>query len=174
MALVVKNLPAKAGDIRDSIPGSGRSPGGGHDNPLWYSFLEKPMDKGAWGATVHRITKSRIRLKRPCMHPHLPIKNTLSFIKWDEWLFILGKTELSILYWFRKVFLIFLSVWSVENYFTWRFKRIVLSFLSVPNKLSDLGEAGWPLNSVSSSGNWGACLLRVLRTLIVTLTMETY
>ena len=52
MVLVVKNLPANAGDIRDmgSIPGLGRSPGGGHDNPLQYSSRENPMDRGAqWG-----------------------------------------------------------------------------------------------------------------------------
>ena len=54
--LVVKNLPANAGDSRDSgsIPGSGRSPGGGHGNSLQYSCLENPMDRGAWWATVHR------------------------------------------------------------------------------------------------------------------------
>jgi len=48
MALVVKNLPASAGDIRDDglIPGWGRSPGGGNSNPLQYSCLENPMDKG--------------------------------------------------------------------------------------------------------------------------------
>ena len=65
MALVVKNLPANAGDVRDtgSISGSGRSPGGGHSNPLQYSRLENPMDRGAWRATVCRITKSRTRLK---------------------------------------------------------------------------------------------------------------
>ena len=59
MALVVKNLPTNAGDLRDagSIPGSGRSPGGGHDNPLWYSCLENPMDRGACWATVHGVTK---------------------------------------------------------------------------------------------------------------------
>ena len=53
--LVVKNLPANAGDIRDSgsIPGSGRFPGEGHGNPLQYSCLENPMDRGAWWATVH-------------------------------------------------------------------------------------------------------------------------
>ena len=52
VVLVVKNLPAKAGDIRDmgSIPGSGRSPGGGHGNPLQYSCLENSMDRGAWQA----------------------------------------------------------------------------------------------------------------------------
>ena len=50
LALVVKNPPANAGDIRDarSIPGSRRSPGGGHDKPLQYSRLENPMDRGAW------------------------------------------------------------------------------------------------------------------------------
>ena len=59
MALVVKNLPANAGDIRDagSIPGSGRSPGGWHGNPLQYPCLKNPMDRGAWQATVHGIAK---------------------------------------------------------------------------------------------------------------------
>ena len=61
MALVVKNLPANAGEVRDegSIPRSGRSPGGGHGNPLQYSCLENPMDRGAWRTRVHRVTKSR-------------------------------------------------------------------------------------------------------------------
>ena len=65
MALVVKNPPANAGDIRDtgSISGSGRSPGGGNGNPLQYSCLEKPTDRGAWQALVHRITKSQTQLK---------------------------------------------------------------------------------------------------------------
>ena len=57
MALVVKNPPANAGDVRDvgSIPGSGRSPGGEHGNPLQYSCLENPMDSGTWWATVNRV-----------------------------------------------------------------------------------------------------------------------
>ena len=57
MALVVKNPPANAGDIRDadSIPGWGRTPGGGHGNPFQYSCLENPMDREAWWATVHRV-----------------------------------------------------------------------------------------------------------------------
>ena len=60
VALVVKNLPASAGDIRDSgsIPGLGRSPGEGNGNPLQYSCLENPMDREAWQATVHRVAKS--------------------------------------------------------------------------------------------------------------------
>ena len=63
---MVKNLPANARDVRDmgSIPGWGRSLGGGHGNPLQYSCLENPMDSGAWWATVHGVTKSQTRLKR--------------------------------------------------------------------------------------------------------------
>jgi len=54
MALVVKNLPANEGDLRDqgSIPGRGRFPGEGNGSPLQYSCLENPMDRGAWWATV--------------------------------------------------------------------------------------------------------------------------
>ena len=56
---VVKNPPSNAGDTRDagSIPGLGRSSGGGNGNPLQYSCLENPMDRGVWWATVHRVTK---------------------------------------------------------------------------------------------------------------------
>ena len=66
VSLVVRNLPANAGDVRalGSIPGLGRSPGGGHGNPLWYSCLENPMDRGAWWATVHRVTQSQTTLKQ--------------------------------------------------------------------------------------------------------------
>ena len=54
------NPPANAGDIRDSgsVFGSGRSPGGGNANPLWYSCLKNPMDRGAWEATVYGVPKS--------------------------------------------------------------------------------------------------------------------
>ena len=57
VALVVKNLLANAGDIRDtdSIPRTSRSPGGGHGNPLQYACLENPMDRGTWRVTVHRV-----------------------------------------------------------------------------------------------------------------------
>ena len=57
--LVVKNPPADAGDVRHvgSIPGLGRSPGGGHGNPRQYSWLEDPMDRGAQWALVHRVSK---------------------------------------------------------------------------------------------------------------------
>ena len=66
MAQWVKNLPANAKYERDErwVPGLGRSPGSRHDNPLEYSCLENPVDRGAWWATVHGITKSQMRLKR--------------------------------------------------------------------------------------------------------------
>ena len=62
VVLVVKNPPANAGDLRDtgSIPGLGRSRGGGHGNPLQYSCLENPMDGGAWWATVHGVAELTI------------------------------------------------------------------------------------------------------------------
>ena len=66
---MVKRPPANSGN-RDlgSVPGSGRSPGGGHGNPLQYSCLENPMDRGAWRAAVHGVTKSQTRLKRLSTH----------------------------------------------------------------------------------------------------------
>ena len=64
VALVLKNLPANAGDVRDTglIPGWGRSPGEGNGNPLQYSCLENSLDRGAWWATVHGATQSLTRL----------------------------------------------------------------------------------------------------------------
>ena len=59
VALAVKSPPAKAGDMRDVglIPGSGRSPGGGHSKPLQYSCLVNPMNRGSWWAVVHRVAE---------------------------------------------------------------------------------------------------------------------
>ena len=77
---MVKEPPASGGDARDLglIPGSGRSPGGGHGNPLQYSCPENPMDRGAWRATVHGVTKSRTQLKQLSTHGHL--KSTLPYM----------------------------------------------------------------------------------------------
>ena len=82
VALVIKNLPANAGDIRDvaSIPG-GRSHGGGHDNLLQYPCLENPMDRGVWPATAHWVVRSWTRLKQHSMqciyvNPNLSIPPT--------------------------------------------------------------------------------------------------
>ena len=68
--LVVKNLPANEGDTKDtgSIPGWGRSPGGGHGSPVQYSCLENPMDRGACWATVQRVTVSQTQLST---HAHM-------------------------------------------------------------------------------------------------------
>ena len=70
VVLGVKNLPVSAGDLRDvgSIPGSGRSPGEGNGNLLQYSCLVNPMDRGAWWATVQRLTESQTQLKRFSTH----------------------------------------------------------------------------------------------------------
>ena len=77
MVLGVKNPPIGAGDIRDvdSVPGLGRSPGEGNGNPLQYSSLENPMDRGDWQAMVHRVAKNL--LKRPSTQ-HLASLGALS------------------------------------------------------------------------------------------------
>ena len=77
---MVKNSPANAGDVRDagSIPASGRSPGGGNDNPCQYSCLENPMDRGVWWATAHGVTKSWACLSA---HTELKIKVILAQLK---------------------------------------------------------------------------------------------
>ena len=64
MVLLIKNLPGRV-DVRDMvlIPGWGRSLGEGNDNPFQYSFLENPMDRGAWWATVYQVTRTWTRLK---------------------------------------------------------------------------------------------------------------
>ena len=75
VVLMVRNLPANAGDIRDVglIPGLGRSPGGGCGNQFQYSYLENPMDRGAWWAIVHGVSKRRTRLKWLIMHARVYI-----------------------------------------------------------------------------------------------------
>ena len=76
---MVKNLPANADDKRDlgSIPGSGRSPGGEHGNPLQCSCLKNPMDRGAWGAKVNGVTQNRSQLKQLSMHARpVPVDKT--------------------------------------------------------------------------------------------------
>ena len=74
-ALVVKNLPANAGDIRDTgfIPGLGRSPGKGNGNPLQYSCQKNPMDRRTWRATVLGVSKSWTRLKQLSTHTQLSL-----------------------------------------------------------------------------------------------------
>ena len=75
VVLTVKNLPVNSGDIKDSglTPGSGRYPGERNGNTLQYSYLENPMDRGAWRATVHGIAKSRMWLKWLSTHTFTPL-----------------------------------------------------------------------------------------------------
>ena len=82
VALVVKNLPANAGDLRDvgSIPGSERFPGGAHGNPLQFSCLENPMDRGAWRAMVYRTTKSGAQLKRLSTRAQLYVQLPIFYV----------------------------------------------------------------------------------------------
>ena len=82
VVLVVKNTPVNTGNIRDmgSIPRSGRSPGGGHGNPLQYLCLGNPMDRGAWQATVHRIVESQTQLKRLSTHTSMQLATIFSSI----------------------------------------------------------------------------------------------
>ena len=78
---MVKNPSANAGDSRDLglVPGSRRSRGGGHVIPLQYSCLESPMDRGAWQASVHRVTKNQTGLKRPGTHiPGMPLASSVT------------------------------------------------------------------------------------------------
>ena len=72
VVLVAKNLPANAGDVRDLgwVPGLGTCPVGGHSDPLQYCCLENPLDRGAWGTIVHRVSKSWTRLKWLNTHAH--------------------------------------------------------------------------------------------------------
>ena len=89
----------------DSILGSRRSPGGGHGNPLQYSCLENPMDRGAWQATVQRVAKSRTRLKRLRMHTcngpvsvkreELKMALQASFLAWVSGLIVVPLPEIA-------------------------------------------------------------------------------
>ena len=79
MVLAVKNLPANAGDVRDvgSVPGLGRSPGGGHGNPIQNSSLENPKDRGAWRAMVHRIAESDMMKRLSLAHNYTGLERFL-------------------------------------------------------------------------------------------------
>ena len=83
VALVVKNLPANAGDV-GLIPGLGRFPGGGHGNPLHYACLENPMDRGAWQATVHGDCRSQTRVKQLNTHTQIMLNLFCEMILWKS------------------------------------------------------------------------------------------
>ena len=81
-----KELACNAKDVRDvgSIPGSGRSPGGGHGNPLQYSCLENSTDREALRATVHRVAKSWTQLKRLTTYTHTAAKDEVGKVGPDK------------------------------------------------------------------------------------------
>ena len=88
VVVVVKNPPANAGDIIGTclIPGSGRPPRGGHGNPLQYSWLENPMDRGPWWTIVHRVAKSQTWVKQLSTHALRSIEQTnLAFLETSEY-----------------------------------------------------------------------------------------
>ena len=97
---MVNNPPASAGDVRDlgSNPESRRFPGGGHSNPPQYSWLENAMDRGAWQAIVHKVTKSSIWLKQFSMHAWL-INFVIVITSWE----IDGETVSDFIFWGSKI-----------------------------------------------------------------------
>ena len=90
MTLVVKNLPAGDASDAGSIPRSGRSPGGGHGNPLQYSCLENPMDRGAWRPTVHSVTKNWTPLKQLSTQPTYLVTTSLDEKNHVRWALLCG------------------------------------------------------------------------------------
>ena len=113
MLLVVKNLPANEGDVRDVglIPGLGRFPGGGNGNSFQYSCLENPMDRGAGQATVHRVMKGQV-----CGFRNLPINWELCHFQSSCTL----STHIS-----EKMHLMFKVVSIINRFLWWLFEKEV-------------------------------------------------
>ena len=139
VALVVKNLPASAGDISDavSIPGWGRSLGRGQDTSPQYSCLENPMDRGTWQAIVHRIAQSRTWLKQ------------LSMPTWKDrffFLFYSSGPDLNSIKWWGECHCTFLrqclpfSQWSFPLIQAWYLCQLVLGTIMLCNKQSSNSE----------------------------------
>ena len=105
VVLVVKNSPANAGDTgaETQSPGSGRSPGGGPDNPLQYNCLENSMDRGAWKTAVHGVANSRTRLST---HTHTRGLYNMSVmpLEWHYWLHSSFLYEVGVTIWLVTVF----------------------------------------------------------------------
>ena len=82
---MIKNPPASAGDMRWGLnPRSGRSPGRGHANPLQYSCLKNPIDRGTWSAIVHGVAKSQTWLKPLSIHTQHRLADTLTIVLWAK------------------------------------------------------------------------------------------
>ena len=116
VVLVIKNPAANAGHIRDtgSIPGLGRSPGGGQGNPLQYSSLENSMDREAWRATIHSVTNSQIQLKWLSTHVSIYAPSLSPPLEWkspegrdkDVPCFIYSFLNMPCVYWLLKRYLL--------------------------------------------------------------------
>ena len=115
VVLLVKNPPVNAGGTRDVdlIPGLGRPPGGGYSNPLQYSCLKIPMDRGTCGAIGHGVTKSRARLKQLHMRAHTSVHQ----VCWHEW----GPAQLGQM---AKNLPAGNQVWSLHHGAVWRYDSI--------------------------------------------------
>ena len=129
--VAVKNQPANAGDVGDmgSIPGLGRSPGRGHGNPLQYSCLENPMDRGAWTLWVHRVAKSWTWLKRLSTHTRYPDN-----MEQDN----TNRLEMDIRFWFWKELWV---IWNEAGCQSWTKTNLVSSIFSlVPLGSADMAS----------------------------------
>ena len=117
MALVVENLPASAGVVRDvgSVSGLGRSPGGGHSNPLQHSCLENPMDRGAWWATSHSVCKSWTWLKQLSMHAYIVILCNFHVYKLYLYIYILMYTKNLVSIHHHRVDLLYPFQWRIRG-----------------------------------------------------------
>ena len=131
---MVKNPPANAGDVRNmgSIPAWGRSPGGGHGNPLQYSCLQNPMDRGAWWAIVHRIAKRQTRLKRLNTHTHTYWEG------WNQLLILEDKSNHVESHSFSKH----------KNNFQWKYKYKLCTFTYFHYEIIFFGNANFNIDLI--------------------------
>ena len=130
---MVKNLPDNAGDARGTglIPGLGRSPGGRHGNPLQYSCLENPMDRGDWWAMVHRVTKSWTQLSQLNTHaitkmPEADWHKQQKLISSQFWRLEVRDQGVS-----RAGFSRGLSPWLIDGHLPLRLHMVVSPYVSV-------------------------------------------
>ena len=120
--LVVKNLPASAGVVRDlgSIPGLGGSLAVGYGNPLLYSCLENPLDRGVWQAVVHGVTKSQTWLKRLSTHTSIiMIANTCCLLSTRSTFKFLKCSSLIVSRWGNSGNSERLYFWGLQNHCRW-------------------------------------------------------
>ena len=135
LVLVVKNLPANSKGVRDTglSPPSGRSPGGGHRNPLEYSCLENPVDRGAWRATVHKVAKSQTQLKwlstHACIYTHIHIHNTYVGDQKHNYISLKNFEHLLRILWLLLLLLIFVFKKKIPKF---KFKKAIENNIGIP------------------------------------------